>query len=163
MEMTAKRLIDEGTRTPAATVIRTKRLVSRNHLPGLVKIELRNVQDKIAVLRNKRNLGDNPEFRRVFLRSSKPHHERIAEFNFKKVLQQLPNGSDYWIVGSGRIIGKNEHISPNYSSAMPMGHSGTVEGYSPNVTRLDTPISALSDDHPGDHSFVAASSQGEHC
>ena len=49
------------------------------------------------------------------------------------------------------------------SSAMPMGHPGTVEGYSPNVTRLDTPISALSDDHPGDHSFVAATSQGEQC
>ena len=88
--------------------MRTKRLVSRNHFPGLVKIELASVTDKATVLRNKINLAENHEIRRVFLRSSKPHNDRIAEFNFRKLLQQLPKGKDYRIGGNDHIINKGQ-------------------------------------------------------
>ena len=58
-EMVVNRLIEEGTRTPNVQVVRTKRLVSRNPFPDLVKIELTSVTDKVTVLRNKRNLAEN--------------------------------------------------------------------------------------------------------
>ena len=142
MDMVVNRLIEEGTRTPNVQVVRTKRLVSRNPFPGLVKIELASVTDKVSVLRNKRNLAENHEFRRVFLRSSKPHSDRIAEFNFKKLLQ-LPNGKEYRIGGNGCIINKVQQPAAYNSHPMMYNEPLGTQGLSPNVTRLATPIHVL--------------------
>ena len=145
-DMVVTRLIEEGTRTPNVQVVRTKRLVSRNHFPGLVKIELASITDKVTVLRNKRNLAENHEFRCVFLRSSKPHSDRIAEFNFRKLLQQLPNGKEYRLGGNGRIINNVQQLATYSSHPMMYNEPLGTQGLSPNVTRLATPISMFSDD-----------------
>ena len=79
-DIIVNQLIEEGTRTPNVQVVRTKRLVSRNHFPGLVKIELASVTDKVTVLRNNRNLAENHEFRHVFLRFSKPNAAQPVNF-----------------------------------------------------------------------------------
>ena len=44
------------------------------------------------------------EYRRVYLRSSKPHAERLREINFRTLLRELPNGHRYRLAGNGRII-----------------------------------------------------------
>ena len=146
IDTTAERLIIDGTRTPDVQVVRTKRLVSRNQFPGLVKIELASVKDKISVLRNKKNLAENQEFRRVYLRSSKPHSDRIAEFNFKKLLRRLPNGSDFRIGGNGRIIHKNDQPDSQTLHRGLHGELQGAQGQSPNIARLPTPLSMMSDD-----------------
>ena len=109
-------------------------------------LRLTSVTDKVTVLRNKRNLAENHEFRRVFLRSSKPHSDRIAEFNFRKMLQQLPNGKDYRIGGNGHIINKVQQPTTYSSHLMMYNEPLGTQGLSPNVTRLATPISMFSDD-----------------
>lgn len=74
--------------------------------PGLVKIQMTCLQDKIRVLREKRNLQNSPDFSNVFLRSSKPHAERIMEQNMKTLIDLIPAAKDYTISGNGKLVKK---------------------------------------------------------
>ena len=74
--------------------------------PGLVKMQMRSVEDKVAVLREKRNLKNSREFSHVFLRSSKPHAERMMESNMKVLLEMIPGANDYIMTGNGRLVKK---------------------------------------------------------
>ena len=86
------------------TVVQTKRLVGRDNKPGLVKVALDSLESKIKVLKSKKNLRNNETFKRVWLRSSKSHTDRVAEMNFKKILQLVPGGDKLKISGNGKII-----------------------------------------------------------
>ena len=52
--------------------------------PGLVKIILANVEQKILLLRNK--LKDSIEVKQVYLEGAKSHVQRLTEINTRKIL-----------------------------------------------------------------------------
>ena len=85
-------------------VVQTKRLPGRENKPGLVKVALDSRESKIKVLQSKKELKDNESFKKVWIRTSKTHAERVAEMNFKKILQLVPGGEKLRISGNGKII-----------------------------------------------------------
>ena len=86
-------------------VVAASRMHARyRNKPGLVKISLANVKQKILVLRNKRKLKDSVEFRRVYLEGAKSHVERLIEINTRAILRELPQGRAYRVAGNGQIL-----------------------------------------------------------
>ena len=77
------------------TVERAARVKSyRDDKPGLVKIRLPSVTDKVNVLRHKRVLQSGA-YRRVFIRSPQSHTDRLIQHNIQTLLKELPNGDQY--------------------------------------------------------------------
>lgn len=88
---------------PGDSVVQVKRLEGRNGKPGLVKVAFNSKESKIEVLRAKSKLKTTQRYKRVWMRSSKTHAERLMELNFKKMLDMVPDGTNYKLTGSGRI------------------------------------------------------------
>ena len=84
--------------------------------PPLLKIAFESVEQKVEVLRAKKNLSGPNEFKNVYLRSSKNHTERILELNAKTLLSQLPNGNQFRVTGNGRIVKNDNPIGGNPTS-----------------------------------------------
>ena len=84
--------------------------------PPLLKIAFESVEQKVEVLRAKKNLSNSNEFKNVYLRSSKNHTERILELNAKTLLSQLPNGNQFRVTGNGRIVKKDNPVGGNSTS-----------------------------------------------
>ncbi len=84
-------------------VVRAKRLAGRNGKPDRVKIEVKDLEDKKRILTAKSNLKRS-ELPDVFLRSSKPHVERLQELNTKVLLQELPNRQRYLLSAITNLI-----------------------------------------------------------
>jgi gas vesicle protein len=116
----AEKIIHEGLRLAGVPVVRAMRLRQRdprdghwNARPGqrpstpLVKVELPDLETKKRVLRAKLQLANTPEFSNVWIRSSKPHVERLIELNFKTILDMIPGGNTMTVTNSGRITKKN--------------------------------------------------------
>ena len=76
--------------------------------PGLVKIQVPTLDDKIKILRQKRMLENSASHSRVSLRSSKPHNVRLMEQNFKVMFDMMDCKRDYMITGNGRIVKRTE-------------------------------------------------------
>lgn len=76
--------------------------------PRLMKIAYESVDQKVRVLRANTKLKEHAEYRRVFLRSSKSHTERLLELNAKTILSELPNGHLYRVSANGRILKKDD-------------------------------------------------------
>ena len=76
--------------------------------PAVIKCQLGSVAEKITVLRNKLKIKDHDETKRVFIAKMKSHEERLIELNFKSILRELPNGNNYRMTGSGRLIDRRE-------------------------------------------------------
>ena len=75
--------------------------------PGLVKIQVPTVDDKIKILREKKKLNNSPDFSCVYLRSSKSHTDRLMDQNFRTILDLIPTGKDYRLTGNGRLVKKD--------------------------------------------------------
>ena len=108
----AKQLVRQGLglREEACPVVRAKRLLQRHdnpRKPPLVKIEFRNKDEKITALRAKSKLKNSPDWERVYIRSSKPHIERLIELNFKIMFGLVNGGNDWKITGSGKLVKKD--------------------------------------------------------
>ena len=88
-------------------IVNTLRTEQWNGRNGILKIQLISRQDKIDVLRRKSNFKQSAEFKCVYLRSSKPHTERLLEVNLKTLLSEIPNGNQYRIAGNGRLVKKD--------------------------------------------------------
>lgn len=97
------------------------RLKSNNDKTGLVKIGFQNLQEKITVLREKQRLTQSPRFKRVYIRSSQSHEQRLANFNFKTLLDVLPNGSQLRITSNGRIVKKDDSQQEHQQRNDPRG------------------------------------------
>ena len=78
-------------------------LKTNTNKPGIIKLELNTVEDKIAVLRAKENLKKNG-YDRVYIRSSPTHEQRVARINMQTLLQAIPNGRDFCLTGNGKVI-----------------------------------------------------------
>ena len=111
----AQTLVREGLSIPETTipVVRAMRLPARtqgsrpNNRPPLVKIEFRSLDEKKTALKAKPKLKNSADWSNVFIRTSKPHLERVVDMNFKTMLDMMPNGRDYKITGSGKIVKKD--------------------------------------------------------
>jgi hypothetical protein len=68
-----------------------------------VKVAFESKQSKIEVLRAKRKLSTTQYYKRVYMRSSKTHAERLIEINCRKMLELVPDGGRYTVSGTGRI------------------------------------------------------------
>ena len=91
------------------TIVKAVRLRSRRQgSPGLVKFAVESVEQKIQILRKKYELKNDDRYNKVFLRASKSHTERLLELNARTILNELPNGSDFRITGSGCIVKKTK-------------------------------------------------------
>jgi hypothetical protein len=89
-------------------VVQVKRLQGRDGKPGLVKVALSSTEEKVRVLRAKYKLKDSAKFKKVWLRTSKTHAERVAEVNFKRLLQLLPGGDGLRLSGNGKIVDRDD-------------------------------------------------------
>ena len=108
-QQVARELIRNGLNTVDIPVIRAKRLPSRNaNKPGLLKIELPNLEAKKKILRRKTQLNKVQQYRKVYLRSSKTHAERLIELNTMTLLQQMPSANQFRMTGNGRLIPVDE-------------------------------------------------------
>jgi polyhydroxyalkanoate synthesis regulator phasin len=80
------------------------RLKGRENKPGVVKIQCYNKEDKIAALRAKKFLRDTTKYKRVYLRTSMTHSERLLRLNFETLMKEIPGGRNLRMTGSGKII-----------------------------------------------------------
>ena len=89
-------------------IVKAERTPMREGRPGIVKIELRNVDDKKAVLRAKTELRKTRKFRHVYIKGAQTHAERLIDLNFKIILNEMPKGDSYRVTGNGRLVKKAE-------------------------------------------------------
>ncbi|XP_036072399.1 uncharacterized protein LOC118599991 [Oryzias melastigma] len=98
-------LLREGLRCdPVPKLVATERVKPRGLQPGLVKVELETVQDKVAVLRLKYKLKDHDNYRRVYVSSAKSHAERLMDFNLRTLIREIPTAKNYFLAGNGRLV-----------------------------------------------------------
>ena len=62
--------------------------------PGIVIAELKCLDDKRSILERKRFIRHMPQYRDVFIKSSKTHTEQVMHANFTMMLNQMTNGSE---------------------------------------------------------------------
>ena len=105
-------------------VAQVKRIPGRNGKTGIVKVAFNSLEAKISVLREKRKLKDSPEYSKVWMKSSRPYGERIAEINFKLILDGMQDGDKYTVTSNGKIVRRDELTRP---SANQVGTTGDVQ------------------------------------
>ena len=97
-------------------IIRTKRVGQYDNKPGIIKIELQTLKDKIEVLKSKGALKDIPRYSKYFLRSSQSHEQQLLQQHTNEILEVLGKKDDYYFNGSGKLIKKSARGSNNQSS-----------------------------------------------
>ena len=63
---------------------------------------------KKFVLRAKTNLRNTIKYKKVYMRGTQTHAERLNELNFKATLHKISGGNRYRITGSGRLVYKDQ-------------------------------------------------------
>ena len=81
--------------------------------PGVIKVRLWNVDQKIRCLRKKRNLRQHDEYKSIYVRAAEDHATRLARINMNTLLQGLQMRDRYTFSGSGRLIKKNSDNRDN--------------------------------------------------
>ncbi len=87
-------------------VVRAQHLNSRQAgKPGIMKIEVKILDQKIKLLKNKRSLN-NPQnkYKHVYIHSSKSHVDRLLELNTYTLLQEIPMGWQFRLTVNRRLI-----------------------------------------------------------
>ena len=110
-----EKIIHDELSLPDVQVVRACRLRQRN-LPGdqaaaappLVKVQFKDLQTKLRVLQVKKRIMNSAQYSNVFIRSSKPHVERMMHANNQEILRLLGQQAQHMTVtSSGRIVKKN--------------------------------------------------------
>lgn len=86
--------------------VAVERLQARGDLPGLVKVQMGSVDEKVWVLRKKSKLRDVESFGNVYVSSAKTHAERLVELNFRTLLRESPAGKNFYVSQNGRLMKK---------------------------------------------------------
>ena len=89
-------------------VVQVMRTKWRNGKPGIVKMQMASLEDKLSVLRAKMQLREVPQYSNIYIRSSKTHEERLMEINMRQLLDEIPNGRSFRFTGSGRLVRKDQ-------------------------------------------------------
>ena len=111
--------------------------------PGLVKIQFENVQDKVTVLREKRELKNSQDYSRGFLRSSKSHTDRLIELNFKTILDLVPGGENFELTSNGRLMQKEEPGDETSDQDSDLPRTGELAMNLSRTNRLEMEILGL--------------------
>jgi hypothetical protein len=128
LETKVNEMISIGLGLPEITAARVMRLKGRDGKTGIVKIQCYNKNDKIALLKAKQNLKDISMYKRVYLRSSFSHVERLARLNFETLLRQIPGGHRFRLAGNGRIISRDQENEDNQGSDMTQNAGNSYRG-----------------------------------
>ncbi len=88
-------------------IVDAMRTPFRNNRPGIIKIQFKSKDDKEMAIARKSKLKDS-RYKRVFIRSSIPHNERLQFLNMKTLLQATGKTEEFRILKSGRIVSKVE-------------------------------------------------------
>ena len=101
----AKSLVKDGLGLDTE-IVNAMHIPYRNDKPGILKVEFRSLADKIEALKAKKNLLNNNDFKRVHIRSSQSHVERLLHLNTKTLLKVVGAEDKFRVTGSGRLIPK---------------------------------------------------------
>ncbi len=99
--------------------------------PGVVKIELESLAEKIQILKSKSQLRENEPFKKMFIRSSFTHQEMVMMQNTRLLLSLIPGGENYFVANSGKIIEKFDRDNDpfqNLHTSMSAGFRGRGGG-----------------------------------
>ena len=92
-------------------VVNVKRMTQRGPRPGLIKVELSTVEEKVEVLRKKLDINNlEPD---TWMRSSQSHAERLNDLNFKTLLTMIPGGDEWRVTANGRLQRRDEEFNGN--------------------------------------------------
>ena len=109
----ADEFIRNGLKVHDSNIVRATRLKGRDGKPGITKVQLESLEQKIRVLRNKINLKHSDSYQRVYVRSSKSHKERLAEANFRFLMSVIPGGDNLMLTSNGKMVKKTSNIQTN--------------------------------------------------
>lgn len=143
------------------TVVDVKRLTSRNTKPGIVKVELRSLEQKLSVLRGKTSLKRHSKYENVWIRSSMQHGERVGNINFRTLLNIVPGGENYYLASNGRIVSKDQGAENNRKTMKRQRVSSSGRGNvivdmgDDNVPYAATPNN-YTPQHPDVHGYGAS-------
>ena len=98
----AQSLVHDGLQE-TLPVVHTMHTPHRDGKPGIVKIEFQSLDDKVRALRAKSKLSENSQYRRVFVRSSQTHTERVLHQNTMTTLKEMGVDQKFRFTGSGRL------------------------------------------------------------
>ena len=76
--------------------------------PGLVKVRLASLPQKIRCLRNKQKLKQKGDYKGVFIRSAEDHASRLNRLNIDTLLRELGRRDSFRFSGSGRLMRVDE-------------------------------------------------------
>ena len=89
---------------PVLTPVAGEPIRARSTKPGLVKVELSSVEEKVVELWHKAKLKDHECFQTVFVSSAKSHAERLVDLNFFTLLRETSIGKDFYLAVNGRLV-----------------------------------------------------------
>ncbi len=75
--------------------------------PGVLKIELKSVYDKIEILKAKKNCENFDDTKGVRIQTCDSHDSRVAKLNARTLLRLLPNDEDMIVTSHGLIKRKD--------------------------------------------------------
>ena len=105
-------LLTVGLGLPGIEPVAVTRKASRGRGPGLVQLELNDIEDKKTVLKAKTNLKNCPEYNNIYVRSAEGHTDRLMRLNFTTLLDHLNITREFRFTGSGRLVPRdNSHRS----------------------------------------------------
>ena len=93
---------------PNEHIINCERTQFQQNRPGVVKVEMASLEAKVRVLRAKSRLREVAGYKRTYICSAKSHSERVAEQNFKTLLNELSYGKSFRVTGHGIIVRNDE-------------------------------------------------------
>ena len=93
---------------PNEHIINCERTQFRQNRSGVVKVEMASLEAKIRVFRAKSRLREVAGYKRTHICSAKSHSERVAERNFRTLLNELPYGKSFRLTGHGIIVRNDE-------------------------------------------------------
>ena len=101
----AERFVRDGLGLDDISVINAMRTPFRNNKPGIVKIQFESKAEKERALDRRFNLKDSV-YKRVFIRTSMSHTERLIHQNTKILLEAAGVTDSYTVLQSGRAVKK---------------------------------------------------------
>ena len=113
----AQQLIESGEKA--------MRVRSYNEKPGLVKIRLPSVEDKVTSINQVMavHLLDH-----LFHTDLPSHTDRLIKQNIQTLLRELPNGDNYRVTGNGRLVKKDSPQGMGAWRRGPPVSSGSERG-----------------------------------
>ena len=132
------------------TILDCKRMRSQNPTkPPPCKFALQSVEEKINVLRKKKDLKQISYYSGIYMRSSKSHVERAMERNFQTLLQSFPDlAQKYRLAGHTVLVKKFDYseLPSNQQQRRPdiQQYNNYTPFHTPHQQMQGTPMGRMS-------------------